>query len=452
MYSENAVAQKNTAKSNTHKSLGSGWNQKGYEAWKETKLNEWKDSEKQTGSWSNSLLGLYKKIDESMEEELRFTPYSESWKRSILETIKETAASFIKPWKDEFDLREKIISAPHLKDLYKFYNLIQITERPSILEKTRQLWATKDRLYAYNFLRELSGKPLSLEIDEQWIKNLKKDLQDLTGIEFVSPMGISKWTRPKLLAPTTTQQELLKEARIMTDILDSRLLITPQKGRGSSCSNLTITIELNDNLHAMLFSIYHELGHIKNGDTDVFAFQGETPNTTIKTVDAFETAFPKTSAYTKKINEYVARARKEITNKSETGKILLQKSKQTKELFIPPSYLESFVRGAIMRAREMQADLFAIKELLQQKKYDTIMSKIWDYATSKNPSTIDGTSPDAFNMSYLAHPSDLERALYIVGFLFSEGIDVNTLLYDSENHGVCPNISKLYGPWSHLHQ
>jgi hypothetical protein len=101
------------------------------------------------------------------------------------------------------------------------------------------------------------------------------------------------------------------------------------------------------------------------------------------------------------------------------------------------------------RRSEQFADLFALQRLHEQNKLQTIMRWI-EYTVSCNNHTELCTLPELYIVSenYLdgtqdKHPSNIERAVYIIGFLAAHGIDVNQALRDYEANGTCVDGENL---------
>lgn len=313
--------------------------------------------------------------------------------------------------------------------------------KPSNTDFVSQLAANKDKFYAYNFLRELLGEPIQqCSIDEQWLSDVKKEAKRFSILN----SGI--WSRIQYSMPKVYQEELMQEAQIVTNLIDERVLLS---GRSSSCTPESITIGQTADLDNMLSDIYHELGHINYGDVDL----GESTQSFEKyqdgqTLENFALEHPKVNAQLDKMAQYVAQTKEKLDATSETGKQLIEEIKKTPVFWNSPQDPMLYIITAVGRARESRADLFAVEQLLRQKRLDPLLFKIHKWGLDYKDLFGRTVEDDAFD----GHPSYFERALYIIGYLFSKGINVNTELKRWENFGTCTDVRKLYGPGSHLHK
>ena len=75
----------------------------------------------------------------------------------------------------------------------------------------------------------------------------------------------------------------------------------------------------------MLLEIYHELGHIKNGDNEGGVYQRDFSGEHFipgQTISSFSQDHPKLSAYLNQLKEYVDIAKAKLDKTSQTGKII----------------------------------------------------------------------------------------------------------------------------------
>ena len=254
--------------------------------------------------------------------------------------------------------------------------------------------------------------------------------------------------------PTIAQTELTREAQILMDLLDERAILS--KPLVGECTSQYIAVAQTVDLDKMLYGIYHELGHIKNGDTEggvyTWDFNGEhfIPG---QTISSFSQDHPKLSAYLNQVKEYVDIAKAKLDKTSQTGKMLINEIQKTSTFWNPPQDPKQYVDSAIGRAQESRADLFAVEQLFEQKRLnpkrlDPIMFQIRDYGTNDKDYLIIERSKVIEDV----HPSFLERAFYMAGYLFSKGVDVNKELRHWENFGKCTDVRRKYKFGSRLHE
>lgn len=352
--------------------------------------------------------------------------YEEKWDRAAYEAWKSIKS---KKWEEA-----KVTFIDQ-----KCNDLIAAIE-PSDKNFTSRLAANKDKFYAYNFLRELLGEPIQqCSVDEQWLSDVKKEATRFSILN----RGIG--SRMRYFMPKIYQDELLKEAQIVTNLIDERVSFS---GNGA-CTPESITIGQTADLDNMLVDIYHELGHINYGDVDLVESKHSFEEYQVgQMLENFALEHPKVNAQLSLMAEYVAQAKEKLDAASETGKQLIEEIKKTPVFWNSSQDSTSYIITAVGRARESRADLFAVEQLLRQKRLDPLLSLIhrWglDYRDLFNSRTVEGGSD--------IHPSYLERALYIAGYLFSQGVNVNKELKRWENFGTCTDTRTLFGPGSHLHK
>lgn len=91
-----------------------------------------------------------------------------------------------------------------------------------------------------------------------------------------------------------------------------------------------------------------------------------------------------------------------------------------------------------LRSQEQAADLFACHHLLEQNKIDAILSSISKFTFSEEFRS----EPLIVAKSGNSHPSDVERALYMLGFLAYHLPNVVEVVESWEDTGKCIAISQ----------
>lgn len=336
-----------------------------------------------------------------------------------------------------------------------FVNNIQELFMPAILinpsvEKMGQQCEMPIRLYAYNFLREITEKkPIKTtdEFDETWLQKIYNQLDALTTKE-----EFTNQKRITLADPEPWQTALIKEARKATNITTDQIIYSAKFPYDSKedvsfyvdqISGTTSTIFMIAHTHKLdelLFHIYHELGHVKHHDADPVkilnkqypAFEEEYYQAT-NTIENFSKDFPITNTHLELVKSYVACAKNTLDASTNTGKKILESIAELASFWNAPKDNESYIKTAIGRAIESRADLFACEHLLEQNKLDPILYIIRSWGTSdKRVSDTD------------IHPSLVERALYMAGFLLSKGIDINKALHDFKQNWQPKDARQLY--------
>lgn len=83
-------------------------------------------------------------------------------------------------------------------------------------------------------------------------------------------------------------------------------------------------------------------------------------------------------------------------------------------------------------AKERRADLFMLDKLFEQNNINPIL-QVLDFLAKQTDSPL----YSARKLFLSSHPSNIERVLYMVGFLKDHGVDVNSALKNWQRHGVC---------------
>lgn len=183
------------------------------------------------------------------------------------------------------------------------------------------------------------------------------------------------------------------------------------------------------NLDDRLFALYHELGH--------------KANISLESVD-----------------QYLVLGQAAIDNSSNIGSLIKRaltvatENNSPHQFWIPPTDQEALALYSLTRKNEQHADLYALHQLYAHGFMQTLLRWI-EYLVSCNQHTRYCTLDELYIVSKNLpsgkqdkHPSNIERAIYIVGFLASHGININAALLQYEAHGTCidgENIPTMLG-------
>lgn len=250
----------------------------------------------------------------------------------------------------------------------------------------------------------------------------------------------------------------------------------------------TIFILASPNLDNRLFTLYHELGHIMNParkqqarfstdasfiepitEIDYYLTMGQnvldkssaigrlikaaieqaySERSLEKTLrDVIPSMFAPITILETYIAKYLQRAKMapDVTLK-QIGQFAFEAVRQQRifhPFWVQPHETDKLQAYLFSRNSEQYADLFALHKLFEHNHIQTILR--WaEYFISCDNHTELCSLPELYITSETypdgtqdKHPSNIERAIYIIGFLAAHGIDVNKALRDYEAHGIC---------------
>ncbi len=315
-----------------------------------------------------------------------------------------------------------------------------ISEEQSDLEQaifhTEKLEISRSYLFAYNFLRELLHAPLAKTIhhvDKEWLQTLHlKGLSAEKEIKNVAEALEIGSLLTGALPATLAQKQLVKEAQAIIGLKDKLLTLWyPDITTGGqvgtvSKSKAYIALCQEPDLDAMLFTIYHELGHIIHDDHRIYKEIEEgklSPSTVNRRPDVRKDL--------KRVNHYRELGKNVLDDTTSIGRNMREIIAKKPALWeIPPSR-EDYNELLRSRIAEKRADLFALDTLLEQNKISTILTDMHLSA----PTPLEEDKITAGEDS--THPSDFERVLYMAGFLADHGIDVNKALKEWLSRAIC---------------
>lgn len=308
-------------------------------------------------------------------------------------------------------------------------HLVKLIERYKEKSEQNMLHVDEKRnmLFAYNFLRELLhvDEANSLdEIDELWLGHIKETVEEILLLE-------------KTYLPTHAMQSLVNQARKVARYEDDVIALSSKDEFGGSSHKIGnkyfIEVCQTPDLDKRLFVVYHELAHLMHNDQErnkLVWFDKIEPSVFLNE-PSFKTDLEKIHRY-KKIGKNV------LNNNSVVGRRLKEALQNKTTLWIKPKDAAVRTKWMYFRGKEQRADLFAMKTLLEQGYLSSLLTMIEYWGNPVSPEEYYVVAQFDFD----EHPSNVERALYFIGFLADRGFDVNKALVQWEIEGVCVSAEK----------
>jgi hypothetical protein len=305
-------------------------------------------------------------------------------------------------------------------------------------------------LYPYNLLSELLGLPpifSVLEIDKDWFEEVREEVD------------IAALVEDGYVRPTPAQKKFIEDEIARLQLTVPMVLLTHPEEKGGKAGIIGgiggkhyLVVCKDPDIDTRLRILYHELGHIQHQD----GAHSEEISEGKKTI-ADLTAEHDFVSDIKYIEYYLQLGWKAIPSLQQTrlGKHLYKvmgygdpKEKMNLEkllkryhaLWQPPVNAKEREAIAYDRGTERRADLYMLRQLYKQDRLDPILTFIRHYGMTG--STFSRAQPWVIAQGDISHPSDVERALYALGFLVAQGIDVPKVLYEWETKGTCPPIEE----------
>lgn len=280
---------------------------------------------------------------------------------------------------------------------------------------------TKD-LYSYNLLKELWQAPpikATSDMSREWLRNIEEQRMR----EYFSHEN-----------PSSDQQAWLERAKNALGVADAQVALgstgKPFMAFASSTAldEAYIALDESPNKKHTIFTAYHECGHIAHGDEPYAGTRRITPESFIEAAE--------NKALIEKVKTYKDKAQAQLDTTTKVGKTLLQTLSQYKKLWQEPKDKYDYNRILQGRIQEQKADLAAFVKLFEEKQFDIMfyMIHLWATQTGERAFVATGTE--------FVHPSYTERALYLLGFLVEQGIDVNAALQAYEKIRVTKSVFK----------
>lgn len=255
--------------------------------------------------------------------------------------------------------------------------------------------------------------------------------------------------------PTLTQIYLVKEAQRHLEIKEAIHVYSHfERARATRTSwgKYCIAVPVNPDIDHRLFEIYHELAHIKHNDIAIVEEMLDGKETyqeilkskkfqedlgTMRTYrDLGNKALDKSTGLGMKMYEIFSQSVFSMKNTIAACKQLAKKLSFDKIDCHPywklPAEKEAYQKALYLRGIEQQADLLALQSLFKQNKLSAILSRLrfFIYARYQNQKhyVIDSENH---------HPSDIERAVYIAGFLSANQVNFTKEAQEFEHKGLC---------------
>jgi len=312
---------------------------------------------------------------------------------------------------------------------------------------------------AYNFLRQKIGKPPAfsmVDIKPVYLDALAKSFKNIVHSSKIKARGYDQ--------PTESQQKQIEEEaiKVFGPDLGKKVVAASidqaeymHQAYATTESYLGQTVPLvalckTFDYYQRLATLYHELGHVAQH------------------AKILDPASLETDA--QRFEEYVKVGVSALDSSTDIGKwinFLLQQNGGFiyKYVILPlrsgekalidlwskifgDNALSYINKQLVSRKNEMQADIFAMDKLYEQNRLEPLLAGLVAFATADElfvdysnfvalQAHILGRAWQDFSKELSTHPTDLERALAIAGFLKSKGLDVNAMLKKWENEGTC---------------
>jgi hypothetical protein len=292
----------------------------------------------------------------------------------------------------------------------------------------------RQMLGIYNLLMGLINKPeitssqdinwsLLQEVHVQGMREAPQKIKDLA-----TQLGIGEIVPGARSAPFE-QEEILKSAQQLIGLKEPIIALRhPQEVQNGSAFKVDgksyIALSMEPDLDNLLFTIFHELGHIVHNDSEMKDLFQDKAITLDK---LFQSTYKDDIDRVKK---YLSLGKKVFNSQTKIGREILKILERKPSLWEAPADNKRYELMVLSRTQEKNADLFALDVLFELNRTATILNAIDFHGVY--PVTADAKS---------THPSDFERTLYIAGFLADKKISVNAALKDWIEHGICVPVS-----------
>jgi hypothetical protein len=355
---------------------------------------------------------------------------------SLLSTYETWKAKQIQAWQDNkkesfaaqvTDLAEKAIEniENYHNTLSGKCNSLECVYKEEGLFKILSEIKKQEVLYAYNYLRELLHVQSAVEPQEadlQWLYDMQLIAQHYDKIE-----------RQRWYFPTLGHTQLLQEAQEtlgMQEIILPAVTFNIFDGKAKYITKenyYELTLGQLPNLHERLFILYHELAHIffkddLDGTYLLSSYDSDIPQ------ELFED--PALKHVADQVLLYTQYGIQALDNDTALGHEINSIVAQHKTFWDTSQLSDKVYRYLLFnKIIEARADLFACQKLYEQNRLAPILHIINQWATSGYRVVNDED----------VHPSDFERALYMLGFLVDKGVDVNKAFKEWQAQGTCGN-------------
>ena len=298
----------------------------------------------------------------------------------------------------------------------------------------------------YNILREKLGLPTASspqDMDTTWFEKMKREA--ITSW-FVEKHGLELPTQlqKKLIEQVARSLKLQRELIALSDPESISGIIGGSSAIGGPHYYFIAPSKAPD-FDFLSYTINHEFAHIVYGDheTQVLLNTNQKQFTDIINQADFKSDLESAERYFNlglKVlpslnNTTIGKNLAALLAQPEIRKVL----RNHKTLWIPPQNSQEKERMIFLRGNEQRADLFALKRLFKPNDLNSIFKAIQVFASLENrpePYIVAKESQDP-------HPSDIERALYMIGFLIDQDINVRQTLAKWEATGICIPTTRL---------
>jgi hypothetical protein len=263
-------------------------------------------------------------------------------------------------------------------------------------------------LFFYNFLRELVDEKLapSFElVDYAWLARAQKE---------AIPLAIQ--VEGGLLSAIAAQRHLVEQAKELLGINDQLYVFSEPEFGGSSKNSFSAVCQTPD-LGTGLYTVYHELGHIINQDSKELA-KIRSGSKSYK--DILEN--PYFVADMNAISRYVELGKTVFDREASFGRHVHRILEMYDSSWNLPPHVANKEEALYAKGVEKRADLFALEKLFEHDKLPAILQAIARHALYDEGDEVIVTPGTAH------YPCDIERVLYMAGFLAENGIDINSAM------------------------
>ena len=256
--------------------------------------------------------------------------------------------------------------------------------------------------YAYRYLCQLEGKrPLADHlITPRWIADTKKRIiKTYLGHHYKPLTGVLLQHAKKIQGECNVRGEILYYQGTI-----------PVTGVIDETRYMTVMAHSHDP-HPRNFGLYHEMGHIIHQDLSSKPYQKALA----------EPAFKRDLA---RMQRYLELGKRSIPKNTLLGAYLEEVKQKNPVLWIKPKNPETYKKMVYLRGTEQRADLYAFDMVSKRRIFDVLISTLYYFGRSGFI-----VAQEDFNI----HPSGIERALCILGFLAEKRVDVGGLMRKFEN-------------------
>ncbi len=375
-----------------------------------TILSDWKNKEKPYSGEDKNAHYAYNYLEELNKRSSKFYWFDEIDKNWIQKQIQQN-----------YDSEESLL-------LVTNYNLDQV--RISQGDPDFKWWDIKKWagflagkylvVHDYNILRQLSKKPKAssvADIDYLWLDSIEEGIMH---------------RKFDYMPPSEAIKSLIQEAAKIVK-MERKIVPFMESDDVGGSSTLTptgkpaIALCNNPNLDVLLSTVYHELGHVVNGDNAIRSDLKSGKKSYEEVLKEMES-----QPELKKIKHYTELGKTALNASTDIGKQVQEVLSHATTFWIPPKDQNEYKKTLYYLESERRADLYSLEKLYEQKHLSSIIAKIdeWLGLTKYG-------SPFVVIEGAETHPSHFERVLYMIGFLADKGLDVNKLIRDWETEGIC---------------